>query len=73
MTSKNSFSSLLRQDIKSKLWLVLLNTIIMFFNFTMVMAIQVQRVAEYMKGGNYTHQEVIDILTYYIGGENRKN
>lgn len=71
MTSKNSFSSLLRQDIKSKLWLVLLNTIIMFFNFTMVMAIQVQRVAEYIKGGNYTHQEVIDILTYYIGGENR--
>lgn len=71
MTSKNSFSSLLREDIKAKMWLVLMNTVIMFFNFTMVMAIQVQRVVEYMKGSTYSYKEAINVLSYYIGGENR--
>ena len=71
MTSKNSFSSLLREDIKAKMWLVLMNTVIMFFNFTMVMAIQVQRVVECMKGSTYSYKEAIHVLSYYIGGENR--
>lgn len=71
MTSKSSFSSLLKEDIKSKMWMVLMNTVIMFFNFAVVISVQIQRVNVYIKEGSYTKEEISDILAYYIGGQNR--
>lgn len=70
MISKSSFSSLLKEDIKTKMWLVLVNVILLFLNFPVVMAIQVQNVAEHVRAGAYTKDQVVDILVYYIGGKN---
>lgn len=70
MISKSSFSSLLKEDIKTKMWLVLVNMILLFLNFPVVMAMKVQNVGEYVRAGTYTKVEAVDRLTYYIGGEN---
>lgn len=70
MISKNSFSSLMKEDMKVKLWLVLMSTILMFLNFPIVMAVMVERTAEFVKQGIYTHKQAVDTLVYYVGGEN---
>ena len=70
MISKSSFSSLLKEDIKTKMWLVLVNIILLFLNFPVVMAMQVQNFAEHVKMGAYTRGDAVERLTYYIGGEN---
>lgn len=71
MISKSSFSSLLKEDIKTKMWLVLVNVILLFLNFPVVMAMQVQNVARYVRAGQCTKEQAVDRLAYYIGGENK--
>lgn len=70
MISKSSFSSLLKEDMKAKMWLILMSTILMFLNFPIVMAVKVEMVAEFVKQGLYTRNQAVDTLVYYIGGEN---
>lgn len=71
MISKSSFSSLTKEDMKAKLWLILMSIILMFLNFPIVMAVRVERAAEFVKQGIYTHKQAVDTLVYYVGGENK--
>lgn len=70
MISRSSFSRLLKEDIKAKTWLVLVNIILFFLNFPVVMAMQVQKVVGYISAGVCTKEEGVDILVDYIGREN---
>ena len=71
MISKNLFSKLAKEDMKAKMSLVLMSTILMFLNFPIVMAVMLERTTEFVKQDIYTKKQAIDILVHYISGGNQ--
>ena len=72
MTSKNSFSSLMKEDMKSRMWLILVNNIILFLNFPIGIAMLAQEILERVKDSEYYKwNNAIEELSYYIGAGNK--
>lgn len=71
MISKNSFSSLMKEDMKTRMWLVLLNNIILFLNFPIAIAVEIQRVQEMLKEAEYfQRQNAVETLAHSLGAGN---
>lgn len=70
MTSKNLFFNIMKEDLKGKLGVLLMNCFVMLICFPIVITMQMQNTAEWVKEGYYTTKEAIEELKYYVSGEN---
>ncbi|MBQ4531500.1 MAG: hypothetical protein IJA36_12965 [Lachnospiraceae bacterium] len=71
MISKNSFFSLMKEDMKTRMWLVLLNNIILFLNFPIAIAIETQKIVKFLEEDPlFQLEDAIESLTYSIGASN---
>lgn len=70
MTSKNLFFNIMKEDLKGKMGVLLMNCFAMLICFPIVITLQLQNITQWVAENISTREEAVRELKYYISGEN---